>query len=202
MRIVLLASILSIVAFGACSPYSPSLPAEPFLCGSADPKCPDGYTCGGTSGSGMPVCVVKTTATVDGPDMSGMCANDSMVEGSTRNDTVATAYAFPSPLPQNPFVFTNLAICPMGDKDNYSLILMSTQEIKADVAYDTWGSPLQGAILNSGGTPIKTMTPLTGQTNTIEADAANLPAGMYYIQVFGPSSSPGINNYKLTLTVM
>ncbi len=198
MRIALLACL----SLAACSPYSPNLGPDPFLCGSADPKCPDGYTCGGTNGSGSAVCVVKSSAMPDGPSLNGMCADDSQVEGSTRNDTVATAYAFPSPLPQNPFKFTNLAICPMGDKDNYSLILMSTQEIKADVTYDTWGSPLQGAILNSGGTPIKTMTPLSGQANTIEADAANLPAGMYYIQVFGPSSSPGINNYSLTLTVM
>ena len=198
MRLVLLASL----TLAACSPYSPNLPAEPFLCGSADPKCPDGYTCSGTNGSGMPVCQMKAPGTVDAPNMNGMCADDSQVEGSTRNDTVATAYAFPSPLPQNPFVFTNLAICPMGDKDNYSLVLNSTQEIKADVQYDTWGSPLQGAILNSGGTPIKTMAPVSGQTNTIEADAANLPAGMYYIQVFGPSSSPGINNYKLTIQIM
>ena len=93
----------------------------------------------------------------------------------------------------------------MGDKDNYSLVLGSTMsEIKVDMTYESnmWGSPLQGAILNSGGTPIKTMTPVTGMSNTIEADAANLPAGMYYIQVFGPSSTPGINNYSLTLTVM
>ncbi len=200
MRTVLLVSFAA--ALAACSPYSPNLGPDPFWCGSADPKCPDGYTCSGMDGSGHELCVVKSPETVDAPSLNGMCADDSQVEGSSRNDTVATAYPFPSPLPQNPFVFTNLAICPIGDKDNYSLVITANQEIKADVAYDSWGSPLQGAILNSGGTPIKTMMPLTGQTNTIEADAANLPAGMYYIQIFGPTSAPGINNYKLTLTVM
>lgn len=206
MRIGHLALVaFAFAALAACSPYSPTLPAEPFLCGSADPKCPDGYTCGGMNGSGQPVCVVKTTATVDAPSLNGMCADDSMVEmanGHTNNDTIATAFALPSPLTPNPFVLTQLAVCPKSDKDNYSLVINANQEIKADVQYDSWGSALQGALLNSAGTPIKTMAAVSGQTNVIEADVASLPAGMYYIQVFGPASDPGINNYKLTVTVM
>jgi hypothetical protein len=29
----------------ACSPYEPSLPPAPFLCGDQEPRCPDGYAC-------------------------------------------------------------------------------------------------------------------------------------------------------------
>jgi hypothetical protein len=29
----------------ACSSYDPQLPRQPFLCGSGEPRCPDGYTC-------------------------------------------------------------------------------------------------------------------------------------------------------------
>ncbi len=43
------------VAFAACSSYSPDLGSEPFLCGSAEPRCPDGYTCV-TTGPGAPIC--------------------------------------------------------------------------------------------------------------------------------------------------
>jgi hypothetical protein len=34
-----------VVALAACSPYDPSLPSTPFLCGDQAPRCPDGYTC-------------------------------------------------------------------------------------------------------------------------------------------------------------
>ena len=36
---------LTITLLGACSPYAPDLGAQPFYCGPAEPKCPDGYTC-------------------------------------------------------------------------------------------------------------------------------------------------------------
>ena len=40
-----LAFVIGIAAIASCSPYDPTLGAEPFFCGSADPKCPDGYMC-------------------------------------------------------------------------------------------------------------------------------------------------------------
>lgn len=192
---------LILISLAACSPYSPDLGTAPFLCGSAAPQCPDGYSCSGMNGSGQMLCM-KSGAGVDATDTS-KCANDSSVEGMNRNDTIATAFPLPSPLPQNPFLLAGLAICPMGDKDNYSLVLDATMsEIKVDMTYETWGSPLQGAILNSAGTPIKPMTALAGMADTMEADAASLPPDMYFIQIFGPTSAPGIDNYKLSISVM
>ncbi len=191
---------LFFVALAACSPYSPDLGTTPFFCGSAAPECPDGYSCSGADGSGRMLC----TKTGSGPDATdtSKCADDSSVETSTRNDTIATAFPLPSPLNPNPFKLSSLSICPAMDKDNYSLVLQTTGEIKVDMVYETWGSPLQGAILNSAGTPIKPMTAVSGMMNTMEADAASLPSDMYFIQVFGPASGPGINNYTLTISVM
>jgi hypothetical protein len=40
----------------ACTPYDPTLGPEPFFCGSAEPKCPDGYACTQPAGSGSAVC--------------------------------------------------------------------------------------------------------------------------------------------------
>jgi len=36
---------LWLVALAACTPYDPSLPPTPFLCGDQEPRCPEGYTC-------------------------------------------------------------------------------------------------------------------------------------------------------------
>lgn len=42
-------------AIGACTPYDPTLGDTPFLCGTTEPKCPEGYTCKMTP-SGASVC--------------------------------------------------------------------------------------------------------------------------------------------------
>ncbi len=44
---------VALVLVCGCSPYDPGLSGTPFLCGSADPVCPDGYTCVTTGGSAV-----------------------------------------------------------------------------------------------------------------------------------------------------
>ena len=62
-----------VVLFAACSPYDPQLPAQPFLCGSTEPKCPDGYTCV-ASGTQL-VCATTTPMdNIDGSIPPGNCA--------------------------------------------------------------------------------------------------------------------------------
>ena len=46
-------------ALGACSPYDPDLGSTPFLCGTVDPACPDGYACQ-DDGTGKMVCVTTS----------------------------------------------------------------------------------------------------------------------------------------------
>jgi len=204
MRFAIFASLLlSAGLYAACSPYSPNLGATPFLCGSGDPQCPDGYKCVSGSGSNAAVCMSTGGSTVDGNMLNGMCADDSQVEGAGKNDTIMTAYALPdlSTRPSCQFVLSSLAICPMGDKDNYGVIINTDgKTIQADLTYESWGAPLQGAIANSVGTPIKTLAPGTG-SGMITAAATNVPSGEYYIEVFGPAAAPGINNYRLTVTM-
>jgi hypothetical protein len=199
MRSLILAS-LSLVA---CSPYSPDLGYSPFFCGSAAPLCPDGYTCMGSGSGSSGTCISTNGKMPDGGNNNGMCADDSQVEGPGRNDTIMTAYALPdlSTRPNCQITYSALAICPMGDKDNYSLILQTDgKTIQADLTYDTWGAPIQGAIANMAGTPIKTLA-ATGTMNMISGAATNLPMGQYFIEVFGPAAAPGINNYHLTVTM-
>jgi hypothetical protein len=196
-----------VLAAGACSPYSPDLGYSPFFCGSGMPACPDGYTCmgggGSGSGAGSGTCISTTGKPTDGGNNNGMCADDSQVEGPGKNDTIMTAYALPdlSTRTDCTITYTSLAICPMGDKDNYSFILaVDGKTVQADMTYDSWGAPLQGAIANSGGTPIKTLLP-TSTTNQVSGAATNLPMGQYFVEIFGPAAAPGINNYKLTITM-
>lgn len=47
--------IAAALAAAACTSYDPQLPDHPFLCGSDQPRCPDGYTCV-TDGSNRMVC--------------------------------------------------------------------------------------------------------------------------------------------------
>jgi hypothetical protein len=59
-------------ASGACTPYDPQLTSTPFLCGTTDPKCPDGYTC--VTSAGKSVCTTDSPTTpTDGPPHSGNC---------------------------------------------------------------------------------------------------------------------------------
>jgi hypothetical protein len=63
--------VLLAIGAGACTPYDPSLSAEPFYCGPTEPRCPDGYTCFDT-GAGSAVCAATTPGSGSGSG-SGTC---------------------------------------------------------------------------------------------------------------------------------
>lgn len=52
---------------------------------------------------------------------------------------------------------------------------------------------------NSGGTAIAVAVAVPGMPFRLREDARNLPVGLYYVVV--QASTPGINNYQLTLSV-
>ena len=57
-----IAALAALALVPACSPYDPSLPPAPFLCGDEEPRCPDGYRCV-TDRDGKMVC--RADAEVD-----------------------------------------------------------------------------------------------------------------------------------------
>lgn len=180
--------------FGACSPYDPDLGAAPFLCGDSEPRCPDGYTCQ-MQGSGSEVCLAPGGMVPDAG--KGNCADDSTLEP---NDSIQMAFQTPVATQKNTLMFAGLAICPANDVDNYAItITMANQNLEMIIEYDASGADLQGAILNSGGTPIANAAVMTGASGTRRAYTPNLPVGNYYAKVFGPGT--GTNNYKLTVNV-
>jgi hypothetical protein len=190
-------------ALAACSPYSPELGGEPFFCGSGAPQCPDGYTCK-MDAMGKMVCVSTAAGGVDGA--SGFqCADDSMVEGPNRDDTIATAFSTPVALQMKMVTYDGLAICPASDKDYFRVDLTAMQNIEATLVYDDPSKPGAGAlkmsIYNGMGASVVNATAVMGVPNTIRADAAMLPvaSGPYYIEVEGDGTTE--NNYKLTIVV-
>lgn len=194
---------LVFLAAAACSPYSPDLGAAPFICnGSGAPLCPDGYSCqnpqGGSSMGSDGICV-KMGGTIPADSNPTMCANDSSLEP---NDTISMAWVTPVDT-RKTFPLTSLAICPVGDKDTYSMqITTASENVEVLIDYDTAGAPLQGAILNSTGVTVAQAMEIQGSPGHLRAYLANAPVGTYYAQVFGPASgSVTTNNYNLTINI-
>jgi hypothetical protein len=193
----------SLAALGACSPYSPTLPEEPFLCGQTDPKCPDGYACMGMDSMNRPVCMSSDgsgTPPVDGHVSGFDCADDSQTEGANRNDDISHAWQTPINMGFMTFPLAGLAICPSGDKDTYAVnVTTDGQNISAVVEYQADGAALAVTLLSSSGTAVASSTP--NGANMVKATLNNAAAGSspYYFQVAAPMM--GENNYKVTFTV-
>lgn len=188
-----------VASAAACSPYDPDLGMSPFICGPADqnPRCPDGYTCQMTSSGEYCLSAGGMVPVDSGGNMN--CADDSALEP---NDSIAQAFQTPVATTKNTLTFAGLAICPMGDKDDYSVtITTANQNLEMIIEYDAVaGADLQGSILNSGGQAIANASPMG--TGMRRAYTPNLPTGVYYASVFGPTSGAlQTNNYKLTITV-
>ena len=201
---------LLLVVTAACSPYSPDLGNTPFLCGSAAPQCPDGYTCsGGDAGVGAAnpgVCVKNGATAPDGPNPNGMCADDSQIEtqDGANNDTVATAYQTPVATSRGSIDFAGLAICPSGDKDYYAVFLTKTQSIDVTITYEAWGGVPQASIQSCAGTIVGQFSPVSGMDRTLHSSVANLSSGTWYVEVQGPASTGSNetrNNYTLSINV-
>ena len=189
MRTITIAPLLVVAATAfatACSPYSPDLGATPFLCGNADPKCPDGYACM-PDGTGKNVCVQSGGSTPDG----GSCTDPNLEP----NDTIAQAYQLPidGGGTKHTFKFASLNICPAGDKDTYGITLSSDTVIEAVLSFGGSGA-LTAQILGSGGSTLATSSP--NGTTGARVYVASLSAGQYYVQV---GAAAGITNtYNIT----
>lgn len=91
-----LSASIVVVLVAACSPYSPSLEV-PFLCGTAEPRCPEGYTCGtdGVCTNGQPLPIDGSDGPQDGSnhpphDGSGSSGSDSGTCASPFTGDLAT----------------------------------------------------------------------------------------------------------------
>ncbi|MDB4954636.1 MAG: hypothetical protein JWO36_2205 [Myxococcales bacterium] len=187
--------LVAIALAPACSPYSPDLGTTPFLCNDTDPKCPENYTCQ-DGGGGRMVCVLPGGTVSDANADSSNCANDSNLEP---NNDITHATQTPLDISKKAIPYSGLAICPAGDKDTFAVTLSTANEnIDATLTYDVGGAVLQLSILNSVGGAIGNGSPMG--MNVSHANVQTLPAGVYYVQAFGPASGTfTTNNYKLRI---
>ena len=179
-----------LITMAACSAYDEDLGPSPYYCGDEEPRCPSGYTCTDDPSSGTQVCLRS------GEDIGNVdCADDSPHEP---NNMLSEAKATPVDT-MKAFTQENLAICPAGDKDLFSLMVsVANEHVELLVTYNINGAPLRAELLNSGGIPISTATQVEGQPGTVRAFAQNLPGDKYFVRV---SSASSTNNYKFTLNV-
>ncbi len=194
MRNTLLILSLSSI-LGACG-YNPDLGGTPFLCAAAEPKCPDGYACMAETTTGKQVCYSTSGNIVDAPVSGFQCADDSILEGMGKNDTIATAYATPVASSKPDITFAGLAICPEGDKDTYKMDVAVISDIEVITTWDA-GMPVSVSILGAGGATLVNGT--SSGANSLKAFAANQPAGTYYAQAYASATTK--NNYKISLKV-
>ncbi len=204
IKLTISALLASAGAYAACTPYDPALGAHPYLCAADEPRCPEDFVCKDI-GAGVMGCEAASGAVItdagSGSQSGFQCADDSVLEGATRNDTVATASVTPVASQRPSITFAGLAICPDADKDTYSVdITTSGDNLVAELIYDegNGGVPLSLSVLNSGGNAIANGSP---NGTKVSVTVPNLPSANspYFVQVFGPAV--GQNNYKLTLKV-
>jgi hypothetical protein len=143
------------------------------------------------------------TIPVDAPFT--ICSNDSALEP---NEDYMSAWPSPVADSMETLTLAGLSICEPTDKDTYSITItadivsMQKNNLDVSVEYEDGGAALSASILNNTGTPIMNASPVNGKPRTILARAANLNAGVYSAQVYGPSMGVvRTNNYRMVITV-
>jgi hypothetical protein len=177
----------------ACSPYSPSLSKEPFLCGSGG-ACPSGYSCTGVNANNQKTCVGGDSGSPDAPG-SGSCNNDNQLN----NDSFATAFV--TPIDMMPMItYTQLGICSAGVMQYYLVKVSPLMEnFCAIVTYQSTGAPLQANLLNATDI-VQTAFAAGSAADTLQGYVANLSSGNWVIEV-GAAGGSGTNNYTLEIQV-
>ncbi len=174
-----------------CSPYDPDLGAQPFLCGSDEPSCPDGYVCVERVGSDR-VCRRSEDLADAGGDGNQQCSGDSTLEP---NETIETATMVAAGETQ----MVTAVICPEDDQDLYRLdVDVTGKNVRVEVSYDSTQGQLAVDLLNSTGTLIRAGTIVNNNPDTLRADFTNLAQGYYYGRVKGAGFR---NNYDVTFIV-
>lgn len=191
--LLIVAVLSSGSALGACG-YNPDLGGTPFLCAAAEPKCPDGYEC--KADTGRQVCYSTSGTVVDAPMSGFQCADDSIFEGASKNDTIATAYATPVAGSKPEITFAPLAMCPEGDKDTFKMDVSVISDVEVITTWDA-GMPVSVSLLGANGATLVNGT--SNGEKSLKAFAANLAPGAYYAQAYASATTK--NNYKISLKV-
>jgi len=184
--------LLLILALAACNPYDPQLGDRPFLCGSDEPRCPDGYVAvdleldrcecrrGGTVADGG---VYQCTTDPNEPNETISSATET---------TVGTNMQYMAP---------NAAICRVAGSDDVDVYhLMAPRAgtlITVDVAFfdDTRVPTID--LLDSGGVSVARGMPSPEPRDIVATFTAPTPAS-YFAKV---SAAQDVN-YSIRITII
>lgn len=143
MRAILALSL----AVAACDSYGPDLGEQPFRCGTAEPLCPDGYTCVEHT-PGRRVCErggdVPDAGTAD-------AALPACADRLEPNDSRQLATLTPVPELAPAYDMRDLSTCPAGDRDFFQFSVDSA-DARLRVTASSGGPTLSLRILNEAGT--------------------------------------------------
>jgi hypothetical protein len=188
MRARLAAAVLML----ACSPYDPNLGPSPFLCGTDEPRCPDGYTAVDTS----PIrCECQLDPVL--PDAGGgyRCSADTLEPNDDVHAPTVTHVGQNST--DN---FSNIAICPDGDVDAFGLTVpLAGTLLQATVMFDTTRTAPAIDFLDAAGVSLHpTVTPAPGQ---LVATLTAMQPGSYVIRLSKGETGGETVNYSLRIQI-
>jgi hypothetical protein len=180
-------------ALAACSPFDPDLGVRPYLCATAEPRCPADYAC--MENGGREICVQAGVELADArPDTPTgfQCAPDGALEP---NDMLSEAYQTDVGSGAPSRAFGPISICPEGDKDHYQVNVTVADKGVEVITRWASGMTISCSLLNSAGTSIANCTAM-GQ-GAMRACVPNLPTGVYYAVALSPSGMR--NNYTIEM---
>jgi hypothetical protein len=187
----LLVTAAALVA--GCNSFDPKLGEAPFQCGSAEPYCPDGYTCIERSAS-IRVCErgVDDPADAGPPDATPLtCRQDS----AEPNDDRSHARLTPVSEQASRFEQTDLSMCPGTDRDMFSVRLATDEEMRITV--DGSGDALELNILNEAGAYVSSGDAVEIGVTEFSTLGSPLAPGRYVIEIF--SSQNRVSSYGLVI---
>ena len=189
--------ILCSFAALACNPYNPDLGQSPFLCGTDEPRCPEGYVAVDVSATSCE-CKADGVETPDAllTDGAAFSCNDDPNEAGGGNDTAESSTDTGVGGITTTFSADLLSLCPAGDVDFFSLDADSGQTITVRLLFEDSQGALELGILGDDEGSLATGTAtLDGLEATATADAT----GRHLIRVGAPVSVQ--NNYSLSVEI-
>jgi hypothetical protein len=185
----------ALLAAAGCNTYNPDLGQSPFLCGTSEPRCPRDYTC--VTYADNDICENLNLVEVDGGGDGGdlECADDSEIEP---NDSIELATNTFIPSMHDSYRLVGLSICPDTDEDFFMFqIDVAATNLRVDLTYQSSRGQLLFSVLNSAQMSIGEGMAVPGMPDILRASIANMPTGMYYVQVRAPVGFT--NNYTIDI---
>lgn len=188
--------VLVSLAALACNPYNPDLGESPFLCGTDEPRCPDGYVAVDLNATTCE-CKQEGGDFPDAPpagDGAAFSCNDDPNEDGSGNNSIDSPTDTGVGGSTTTFSSDPLAVCPAGDVDVFALEADSGQTITARLLFADSQGALQLELLNDDGSELASGTTIS---DGLEAAGVADATGRHLVRVRAGSGVQ--NNYTLSL---